>query len=443
MADRKRVVIIGAGFAGLKAARALANQPVEIVLIDRNNYHMFKPLLYQVATCGLDPSAIAYPIRSIFRKSMNVRFLLGEVTEIDTSAQMVVVNASTGQIRHESYDYLVVATGAVTNYFGNEAIERNSFGLNDLNDSIALRHHVLKLLEKAAWTDDPNERESLLTFVVVGGGPTGLETAGALHELYNNVLDVEYDKANNMDVRVILLEAQDRLLLPYPENLQKSAERQLISIGVEVRTGAFVDEVGGDYIRLKDGTRIETNTIVWATGVTGSPVAKMLNIELARGGRIPINEQMQVEALENVFAAGDITYLENPKTGQPYPGVIPVAQQQGGVIAQNILRDISGQPMKSFSYFDRGIMATIGRRRAVAWVFNRISLTGYPAWAAWLILHVSVLLGMRKRIQVLFSWIWDYFFYDRSVRIIINGADDRERHPDLFRSEDECEIDAA
>ena len=429
MSDRKKVVIIGAGFAGLKAAKMLTKHDVDVVLIDRNNYHTFKPLIYQVATCGLDPSAVAYPIRSIFREKKNVKFFFGEVTAIDTDAQLVTVKTNGSMIRDEHYDYLLVAAGAKTNYFGSDEIEEHSFGMNDLNDAIRLRHHILRLLEKATWTDDEKLRSAMMTLVVVGGGATGLETAGALYELYNSVLHQEYGKEMNLDVNVILLEAAEEVLPPYPDNLRRSANKQLSSIGVEVRTGAFVDEVGQNYLRLRDGTVIHTHTIVWATGVTASPLAEMLDIELHRGGRIPITHKMQVIGCDNVFAAGDITYLENPKTGKPYPGVIPVAQQQGAAVAKNLVNTIKGEPLEDFSYFDRGSMATIGRRRAVAWVFNRFSLTGYFAWAAWLFVHLLVLLGMRNRIQVFLNWTWEYFAYDRSVRLIIEG--NQSGYPDV------------
>ena len=438
MTTKQRVVIIGAGFAGLKAARTLANTEVDVLLIDKNNYHTFTPLLYQVATCGLHPSDVAYPVRSIFTGTKNVHFLLGEVTNINTSEQFVIVDADTGEERQERYDYLFIAAGSETNWFGNEQIKRNSFGLRDLSDAVALRHHILKLFEKAAWTEDQTERDALLTFIVVGGGPTGLETAGALYELYNHVLTKEYSNGIQFKARVILLEAMDDLLSPYPAKLRKSAKEQLASIGVEVYTGAFVDEVKFNTIKLKDGRSFDTYTIVWATGVVGSPLARMLNIELARGGRIPVEETMQVKDVDKVFAAGDTVYLEDPN-GEPYPGLIPVAQQQGTLVAQNILRDIRGAAKEIFVYGDRGSMATIGRRRAVAWVYNRIQLTGFLAWVAWLLLHLVALLGMRNRILVFVNWIWDYFFYDRSVRLIIEGAEDKIRHPELFDADYEHE----
>lgn len=426
MSTNKRVIIIGAGFAGLKTARMLANKTVDVLLIDRNNYHTFTPLLYQVATCGLDPSAVAYPVRSIFADALNVQFLLGEVQNIDTEAQSVLIQSKTNGTRQESYDYLFVAAGSKVNYFGNESVKNNSFALRDLNDSITLRNHILRLFEKAAWTQNDEIRETLMTFVVVGGGPTGLETAGALYELYNNVLDAEYDKHDNMQAKVILLEAMDDVLAPYPEKLRKSAKEQLQSLGVEVRTGAFVEEVGSDFVTLRDGNTIHTSTVVWSAGVKGNPLAEMLDVELESGSRIPITESMEIIGLKNVFAAGDIAYLIEPQTGKPYPGMIPVAQQQGEVVAKNILHDINSETYETFKYFDRGSMATIGRSRAVAWVFNKIEVTGFLAWVSWLGLHLLVLMGMRNRAQVFLNWVWSYIFYSSSVQIIVEG--DRNKY---------------
>ena len=266
MSTNKRVIIIGAGFAGLKAARMLASKAVDVLLIDRNNYHTFTPLLYQVATCGLDPSAVAYPVRNIFADAKNVHFLLGEVQAINTEQQSVLIQTNANGTRTETYDYLFVAAGSKVNYFGNQSIQNNSFALRDLNDSITLRNHILRLFEKAAWTEDDKKRDSLMTFVVVGGGPTGLETAGALYELYNNVLDAEYDKHDKMQAKVILLEAAEDVLAPYPDKLRKSAKKQLQALGVEVRTGAFVEEVGSDFVKLRDGSTIYTNTVIWSAG---------------------------------------------------------------------------------------------------------------------------------------------------------------------------------
>lgn len=429
---RPRVVIIGAGFAGIRVARRLSKEAVEIILIDRNNYHTFTPLLYQVATCALDPSAVSYPVREIFEGQQNVRFLLGTVTEIDYTGQMVTVQTDGNGTRQQAYDYLFVAVGSETNFFGKEQIERNAFGLRDMNDALKLRHHVLRLFEVAAWTEDDAKREELMTFVVVGGGPTGLETAGSLHELYNRIVDEQYDKDDNMVARVILLEALDNILLPYPDNLQDSARKQLESLGVEVKTGAFVEEVGRDFVRLKGGEEIPTHTVIWATGIQGTPLVKQLDVDLAKGGKIPVRTTMQVIGRENIYAAGDISYLAYADRDEPYPALIPVAQQQADYVAKNIMHQIRGEALEDFRYFDRGIMATIGRSRAVAWVFNRIPLTGFLAWIAWLGLHLITLMGMRNRFQVFLNWVGEYIFYDRSVQLILDEAksvDERETEP--------------
>lgn len=417
MTDRKRVIIIGAGFAGLKTARKLSKQDVDVLLIDRNNYHTFTPLLYQVATCGLDPSSVAYPVRSIIAKSPNVNFMMGEVTAIDTDNKVISVQTKTNGIREESYDFLHIAAGSKTNFFGNKSISDNSFALRDLDDALLMRNHIVRLFEKAAWTEDKDKQDALMTLVVVGGGPTGLETAGSLYELYNDVLDKEFP--GRLNARVILLEAADNVLLPYPPRLQKSAQKQLEGMGVEVKTSAFVEEVGRDFVKLKDGEVIKTYTVVWSAGVKANPLAEMLNVELQRGGKIPVKPTMEVIGLNDVYAAGDIAFLENPKDGRPYPGLIPVAQQQGAVVADNILHTMADEPLDTFKYFDRGSMATIGRSRAVAWVFNKIPMSGFFAWIAWLALHLMVMLGMRNRIVVFVGWIWDYIFYNRTVRLIL------------------------
>jgi len=410
-----RVIIIGAGFGGLYAARTLAGKNISVLLVDRHNYHTFTPLLYQVATCGLDPSEIAYPVRQIFYDQPNIDFLLGEVTAIDTDHHTVSIQ-SDGKTLQENFDYLIVAAGSVTNYFGNDSLARSTFELKKLSDAVLLRNHILKLFERAAWTEDAAQREALTTLVVIGGGPTGLETAGALYELYNDVLRKEYRQGTK--AHVMLVEAADRLLLPFPEPLQKSALRQLTSLGVEVILNNPVADAGGDYVQLKDGRRIETHTIIWSAGVKASPMAALLGVELQRGGRIPVEQTLEVIGKDRVYVVGDMAYLEDPNR-QPYPMLIPVAKQQGKQAAENILHRVGGSPQENFVYYDRGIMATIGRSRAVAWIYNRIPLHGYIAWLAWLFLHLVWLLGFRNRLNVLVNWVWNYFTFDRSVRLIL------------------------
>jgi len=416
-----RVVIIGAGFSGLYAARELSNQTVDVLLIDRNNYHTFTPLLYQVATCGLDPSKIAYPIRTIFRKARNINILLGSVTAIDTRAQSITVQTE-DEVLYEHYDYLILAAGTTTNYFKQEAIERYSFPMKTLEEAVALRNHILGQFEKAARLTDSASREALTTIVVVGGGATGLETAGAVYELYNNVLKYDYKVEGKLCARVILVEATDRVLAPYPERLRDSARQQLESLGVEVMLNTAVASLDADAVTLTDGRIIPTRTVVWAAGIKGNPLAEMLGVPLERGARIPVTPQMQVIGLENVFAAGDIAHLVDPSTQQPYAQVIQVANQQGALAARNILACIAGTPQADFKLRDKGMMATIGRNRAVAYVYNRVPFTGFVAWLMWVFLHIIWLMGFVNRLGVFVSWVWNYLTYDRSVRIILNRA---------------------
>jgi NADH dehydrogenase len=411
----------------LYAARALEGKNVDVLLIDRQNFHTFTPLLYQVATCGLEAEEIAYPVRGIFRGMNNIRFLLGEVTSIDYNGKLVHVKTN-GITRFESYDYLIIAAGSVTSYFGSDDLQHNSFALKSLNDAINLRHHILRNFEKAAWTDDAAYRDALTTLMVVGGGPTGLETAGALYELYNHVLSNEYGK---LSARVILVEASDHLLSPYPQNLRTAALKQLESLGVTVMLNERIVEIAPDHVRLSSGRVIPTHTVVWSAGVEASPLAKMLNVPLERAARVPVKPTLEVIGRDNIFVVGDIAHLLEP-TGEPYPMLIPVATQQGILVGKNILRRITGETEKTFKYNDRGIMATIGRSRAVAWIFYKIQLTGYLAWLAWLFLHLIMLMGFRNRLNVFINWVWNYFVFPLpgaySSRMILTAQADP--HPE-------------
>lgn len=420
---RPQVVIIGAGFGGLFAARALAKKAVDVLIIDKNNFHTFTPLLYQVATCALDPSEIAYPVRNIFQKSRNIHTLMGEVTAVDYTHKTVSVHIG-GVVQHKPYDYLILATGSTPTYFGNDAFRQHAFELRTLEDSVNLRNHILSLFEQAAWTDDDQRRAALTTIVVVGGGPTGIETAGAIYELYNHVLSAEYTQ-RPLRARVILVEMQDHLLDPYPQKLQQSALQQLQSLGVETQLGSPLVAVSGNQISLQNGMVIPSHTLVWGAGVKASPLAALLDVPLQRGGRLPITPATEVVGRPDIYAVGDMTYLED-ETGRPYPMLIPVAQQQGVLAAHNILAQAAGQPQQPFTYHDRGIMATIGRRRAVAWIFNKVQLSGFIAWLAWLGLHLITLLGFRNRLQVFINWVWNYFTYDRSGRIILQQEAPRQ-----------------
>lgn len=414
MENRPRVLIIGAGFGGLYAAQTLKGRAVDVLLIDRQNYHTFTPLLYQVATAGLEAEEIAYPVRGIFRKQANIAFMLGNVEGIDTETKIVSVRTN-GIVRQERYDYLIVGAGSVTDFFGNQSVEQEAFELKTLDQSVTLRNHILRTFERAAWAEDEAHRRALTTLVVVGGGPTGIETAGALFELYEHVLRKEY---GGLMPRIVLVEARNNLLTPFPEALQKSAYEQLESLGVEVVLGGAVEAAGDGFIRLSNGMTIESHTLIWSAGVKASPLAKMLNVPLKRNARVPVQATMEAEGLADVYVVGDMAYLED-ENGQPFPMMIPAAKQQGILAAKNILRRVSGWQQQPFRYIDRGIMSTIGRNRAVAFLFHRIPLTGFVAWLAWLGLHLITLMGFRNRVNVFVNWLWNYVTYDRSVRVIL------------------------
>lgn len=428
--NRTKVVIVGAGFGGLFAAKKLAGKDIDVILVDKNNYHTFTPLLYQVATCALDPSEIAYPIRAIFRKYSNVKTLLGEVVSIDSTDKVVSVEVE-GERQHLTYDYLILAGGSKTNYFGNDQFENRTFDLKSLSDAVDLRNHVLRLFEKAVWISDAQERQSCLTFVVIGAGPTGIETAGALYELYNHVLKQEY-RQEDFSARVILVEMAPNVLGAYPPRLQAKAASQMESLGITLELGNPVVEVLEKEVVLGDGKRIPTETVIWSVGVMGTSLGNMLGVETRKGNRIPVAPDLRVVGFEDIFAVGDMTYLASP-SGEPYPQMIPVAQQQAELASANILALASGQDLGRFEYRDRGVMATIGRSRAVAWLYNRFQISGFFAWLVWLFFHLISLVGFRNRINVFISWVWNYLTYDRSVRIILEKSNPQpcDRSDDL------------
>jgi len=428
MDKRPRVIIIGAGFGGLFAAQTLKHKAVDVLLIDRQNFHTFTPLLYQVATSGLEAEEIGYPVRGIFRAGSNISFMLGTVEGIDAEAKIVSVRTN-GMVRQEAYNYLIVSAGSVTNYFANPHFSKFAFELKTVDNAVELRNHILRQFERAQWMDDDAHRRALTTIVVVGGGPTGLETSGAMFELSKHVLGKEY---TGLSPRIVLVEAQDRLLAPYPQPLQQSAYRQLESLGVEVILNNGVADVTPDRVRLNDGTVIPTYTLIWSAGVKANPMAEMLGVPLKRGGRVPINPTIDVIGRNDIYVVGDMAYLEDEQ-GQPYPMLIPVAKQQGILAAKNILRRIAGWEQQNFHYIDRGIMATIGRDRAVAYLFNRIQLSGFLAWLSWLGLHLVALMGFRNRVAVFIDWVWNYLTYDRSARLILEpkAKDAKETIPQL------------
>ena len=410
MTPAPTVVVVGAGFGGLRVARALRRAPVQVVLVDRNNYHLFQPLLYQVATAGLEPEEIAKPARAILRGQKNFDFRMVDVTRVDFAAKRL---ETSGGPMH--YDFLVLAPGGETNFFGLESMQRHGLGLKDIPDAIEIRNHVLTCFEQAMLEPDAERRRALLTFIVVGGGPTGVEMAGALSELIRLVLVKDYPRLNIKDVRILLLEATDRLLAAMPERLREAAGKTLWRKYVEVRFGASVADYDGERIRLKSGEVIPAQTVIWAAGVRASPLNATLGLPVARQGRIPVEPTLQVTGHSEIFIIGDAAYRE--QDGEPLPMVAPVAIQMGQSVARNIARLVRGQPLGPFRYRDQGTLATIGRNAAVANVYG-LKLSGFPAWVMWLVVHIIQLIGFRNKLFVLINWAWDYFFYERAARLI-------------------------
>ena len=410
MSDIPHVVIIGAGFGGLRVAKRLAGKPVRVTLIDKRNYHLFQPLLYQVATAGISPHEIAYPVRAIFRSQKNFDFLMTRVTGVDTDKR--VIQTEQGPV---SYDYLVVAVGASVNFFGNASLERNALPLKDISDAVQTRNHVLRMFELADHERDVRKRQSLLTFVTVGGGPTGVESAGALSELIRLVLRRDYRSINVDNVRVILMESAPMILAGFPESLRLSARKSLEKKRVEVRVETKVVDYDGEKVTLDNGEIIPTRTVLWSAGVQAASLTSKLGLEVTRNGRILISPTLQVQGHSNLFVIGDAAYLE--EKGTSLPMVAQVAMQQAQFVAHNILADLGKTPLREFRYKNLGSMATIGRNAAVASVFG-VNFSGRLAWVVWLTIHLIALIGFRNRLIVLINWAWSYFFYDRAVRLI-------------------------
>jgi len=405
------VVIIGAGFGGLNVARQLRDALVQITLIDRQNYHLFQPLLYQVAIAGLLPSQIAYPLRTIFRKQKNITFQLGEVTEINLEARYVSMNGSL-----ISYDYLVLAVGAETNFFGMDSIEQDGFQVKDIQKAISTRNHLLRMFEQANRETDAEKRRAMLTFVVVGGGPTGVETAGALAELINHVMVKDFANLDLSEAHVILLEANDHLITPYPHELRHATFHLLRREKVEILLDTKLENFNGQTVTLGDGRQIATYTLIWTAGIKAAPILDSLDVEQAGAGRVRVAPTLQLPRHSEVFVLGDAAYLVNGD-GQPLPMLSTVAIQQGKVTARNIQRILNGKRPEPFHYKDPGLLATIGRNAAVARIWG-VSFSGFIAWVIWVFLHIYRLIGFRNRILVFVNWAWDYVFYENQIRLI-------------------------
>jgi NADH dehydrogenase len=405
------VVIIGAGFGGMEVARGLAKAPVQITLVDRHNYHLFQPLLYQVAIAGLLPSQIAYPVRTIFRKQKNLTFQMGEVTEVNLSARYIKLDGSI-----IGYDYLVLAAGGETNFFGNQSVEQNGFQLKSIESAMAVRNHLLKTFEQASHEADAEKRKALLTFVVVGGGPTGVETSGALAELITHIMSRDYPHMDLNEVRVLLLEAGKSVMPSYPDGLRKATRKLLENKKVEVLTDTKLVDYNGARVTLGTGAQVETNTVIWTAGVKAAGIANRLGMEQASSGRVRVADSLQIPNHPEAFVIGDAAYVVNGN-GQPLPMLSTVAIQQGKVTAHNIRRIIRGETPEAFHYKDPGLLATIGRNAAVARIWG-LSFSGFIAWLIWVFLHIYRLIGFRNRLLVLINWAWEYFFYENQVRLI-------------------------
>ncbi len=405
------IVILGAGFGGLNAARQLANVPVRITLIDRQNYHLFQPLLYQVAIARLLPSEIAYPLRTIYRRQKNLTFQMGEVTGINFDQRYVKLDGSI-----IAYDYLIIAVGAETNFFGMQAIQENSFQLKNIQSAIQTRNHLLKMFEQASREADPEKRRSLLTFVVVGGGPTGVETAGALAELISQVMVKDYPSLDLSEARVMLLEANDHLITAYPHELRHATFDLLYRKRVDILLNARLADYNGEIVTLKEDRQIPAHTLIWTAGVKAAEVVESLNVERASAGRVKVEPTLQLPGYPDVLVIGDAAFLLD-ENGQPLPMLSTVAIQQGNHAAQNIRRMIDGRQLKTFHYKDPGLLATIGHNAAVARIWG-VSFSGFIAWVIWVFLHIYRLIGFRNRLLVFVNWAWDYLFRENQVRLI-------------------------
>jgi NADH:ubiquinone reductase (H+-translocating) len=408
--ETKRIVIIGGGFGGLYAAKTLAKTPVRITLVDRRNYHLFQPLLYQVATAALNPSDIAAPIRAVLRKQKNVSVIMGDATTIDPERKIVTM--ADGEL---AYDILIVATGATHSYFGHPEWEENAPGLKTIEDALEIRRRVLRAFEAAERETDPERQKAWLTFVIVGAGPTGVELAGALSEIARQTMLRDFRRINPSSARVILLEGKERVLPPYPPPLSAKAAAQLRGLGVEVMTDAIVTRINDHEVCIGD-TTIPTRTVLWAAGVQASPLARSLGVPLDRAGRVIVEPDLSVPGHREVFVIGDLAAVNNDD-GSLVPGVAPAAIQEGTHTAKNIARMMNGQPTLPFRYRDKGSLATIGRAAGVA-DFGRLKLSGFIAWFAWLAVHIFFLIGFRNRVLVILQWAWAYITYQRGARLI-------------------------
>ncbi len=413
-AGRREVVIVGGGFGGLTAAKVLAaDRSVHVTIVDRRNHHLFQPLLYQVATAGLNPADIAVPIRSQFSTDPNVAVHLGEVTRVDLDGRRLAVSDGRRDVEL-AYDYLILACGARHSYFGRDEWEAYAPGLKTLEQAIEIRRRILSAFEAAENEFDREVQRALLTFVVVGGGPTGVELAGAIADISRTVLVRDFRRIDPASARVVLVEAGPRILAAFPEALARRAAADLAYLGVEVRTGTAVDVVDAGGVAI-GGDRVTARSVFWAAGVRAERIGQTLGTELDRAGRVKVEPDLSIPGHPEAFVVGDLAHAE--QDGEALPGLAPVAIQAGRAAARNILAAVHGRAREPFRYVDKGLMATIGKHKAIA-VTGRLKLTGYVAWVAWLFIHILYLIGFRNRVAVLAEWTWSYLFSKRGARLI-------------------------
>ncbi|MCA1657797.1 MAG: NAD(P)/FAD-dependent oxidoreductase [Verrucomicrobiaceae bacterium] len=415
------VVIVGAGFGGLEAAKKLACKDVRVTVVDRTNYHLFQPLLYQVATAALSPADIAAPVRAILSRCRNIEVVLAEVNAVDVAARKVKTTES-----EIGYDFLILATGSRHSYFGHDEWEKLAPGLKSLEDAVEIRRRILMAFEYAEKITDPAARSAAMTFVIIGGGPTGVEMAGAIAEIARYTLAKDFRHINPSDARIVLVEGDKRVLSGFPEDLSASAYRQLVDLGVEVHTGVHATDLTEEGLKIGDQF-IPCRVKIWAAGNTASFVGKSLGVPLDRAGRVIVNEDLTIPGHPEVQVIGDLANFSH-RTGKPLPGVSPVAMQQGRHAARNVLAIIDGRKPQRFWYWDKGSMATIGRNKAVA-DLNFIRFSGLPAWLAWLFLHIAYLVGFRNRVAVLFQWAWAYVTFNKGARLITRTFQAEQRPP--------------
>ena len=410
--DKPRVVIIGGGFAGIQMVKNLRKKSFQIVLLDRHNYHTFQPLLYQVATAGLEPDSIAEPLRKALDDNREFYFRMAALERIEPEKKMIHTN-----IGYLEYDHLVIASGSVTNYFGNKEIEKNTFPLKQIPQALDLRSHILQNFENAVLIEDPDEQKEFMSIVIVGGGPTGVEVAGALGELKKNVLPKDYPELDLSRMEIILLEGKDHLLSGMEESLGDKAIKYLKKFGVEIILGRHLKSYDGSVAILSDDSVIRTQTVIWAAGVHGN-VPKGIREESIANSRLLVDRYSMVKGHPEIFAIGDIALMRSEEAPNGHPMLAQVAMQQGKLLAKNLERIHKGEDRKMFSYLDKGSMATIGRNKAVVQLPG-VKFGGFFAWAIWMFVHLFSIIGFRNKLVVFSNWVWNYFTYDRGIRLII------------------------